>query len=159
MDFVNETKEFIFNEQKILKLKRKVKNQRKIVKYKKLYEKYKELYIKEKKQNEEYVSLLNDARDIFGNCWVSFLNDVEEAKQFDDYSRYFVNDVLKDGQVENKEVINLTNKDGVIDKVDEKEVDYEYYLNFDNTNLFDDCSFMQYFEHNHNSIDNDSSSV
>ncbi|CAG8812893.1 3740_t:CDS:1, partial [Racocetra fulgida] len=158
MDFVYETNESIFNEQKILKLKRKVKNQRKIIKYKKLYEKYKELYLKEKKQNKEIVSLLNDARDYFGKCWGSFLNDVEEVKQFDDYSRYLVNDILKDGQVENEEVIDLTNKDGVIDKVDDKgDFDYEYYLKLDNADLFDDCSFMQYFEHNHNSIVKDSS--
>ncbi|CAG8784908.1 3786_t:CDS:1, partial [Racocetra fulgida] len=149
MDFVYETNESIFNEQKILKLKRKVKNQRKIAKYKELYLKekkqneeyisllndahdYKELYMKVKKQNEEYISLLNDARDYFGNCWVSFLNDVEEAKQFNDYSRYFI---LKDGQVENEEVIDLTNKD--VDN--EKDFDYEYYLNLDNADLLDDC--------------------
>ncbi|CAG8817877.1 16484_t:CDS:1, partial [Racocetra fulgida] len=88
------------------------------------------LYTKEKKQNEEYLSLLINARDYFGNWWESFLNN---TKQYDDYSRNFVND----GQVENEEVIDLTNKDGVIDN--EKDFDYEYYLNLDNTNLLDDC--------------------
>ncbi|CAG8599978.1 6951_t:CDS:2 [Racocetra persica] len=156
MDFVYETKESILSKlfnKKTLKRKHKLKKNRKLVKY----ENYKKLYLKEKKQNEEYVSLLNNVRDYFGKSWYTFLNDCEEAKQFNDYSRYLVNDILKEDQVDNeiKEVINLTNEEGV-DKVGEKEEgDFDYYFKLDknNTVLLDDC-FMQHFEHNH-TIDND----
>ncbi|CAG8843555.1 5236_t:CDS:1, partial [Racocetra persica] len=81
MDFIHETKKSIFKDYSTKKtLKRKcveAKKQRKN-KYKELYEKYKKLYLKEKKQNEEYVSLLNDVRDYFGKSWYTFLNDCEE---------------------------------------------------------------------------------
>ncbi|CAG8837235.1 36908_t:CDS:1, partial [Racocetra persica] len=130
-------------------LKRKLKKQRKN-KYKELYEKYKKLYTNEKKQNGEYISLLNDACDYFGKSWREFLNDIEEAKQSDDYSRYLVNDILKEeDQLDNEEVINLTNEEGVIDNVVlNEDFDYEYYFKLDknNTFLIKDCCFMQHFE-------------
>ncbi|CAG8787266.1 6732_t:CDS:1, partial [Racocetra persica] len=130
---------------------------RKITKYKELYENYKKLYLKEKKQNEEYVSLLNDVRDYFGKSWYTFLNDCEEAKQFNDYSRNLVNDILKEDQVDNeiKEVIDLTNEE-YRQAVEKEEGDFNYYfkLNKNNTVLLDDCCFIQHFEHNH-TINND----
>ncbi|CAG8617850.1 25100_t:CDS:2 [Racocetra persica] len=125
MDFVYETKESILSElfnKKTLKRKHKLKKNRKL--------------------NEEYVSFLNDVRDYFRKSWYTFLNDCEEAKQFNDYSRYLVNDILKEDQVDNEEVIDLTNKEGVIDKVGEKEEgDFDYYFKLDknNTGLFDNC--------------------
>ncbi|CAG8684140.1 16202_t:CDS:2, partial [Racocetra persica] len=93
-----------------------------------------------KKQNEEYVSLLNDVRDYFRKSWYIFLNDCEEAKQFNDYSRYLVDDILKEDQVDNeiKEVIDLTNEEGVIDKVEE--VDKNLYTEqvYSNEDLYID---------------------
>ncbi|CAG8842936.1 5834_t:CDS:1, partial [Racocetra persica] len=71
------------------------------------------------------------------------------VKQFDDYSQYLVNDMLKEDQVDNEEVIDLTNEEGVIDNVGEKgEEDFDYYfkLNKNNMVLLDDCCFIQHFE-------------
>ncbi|CAG8783565.1 6678_t:CDS:2, partial [Racocetra persica] len=126
----------LFNKKTLKRKHNKLKKQKKITKYKELYEKYKKLYTNEKKQNGEYISLLNDACDYFGKSWREFLNDIKEAKQFDDYSRYLVNDILKEDQVDNeiKEVIDLTNE-GFINKVGEKgEEDFDYYFKLDKNN-------------------------